>query len=653
MWKRIKNSRTAANMEKFRKLRQHLKNWIRLERRNYVKNIADEIHSNSKRFWSYFAFKNKAKPIPDKLTYNNTTFSDDRARAEAFNDFFKSVYKDHSRCQVTFDEPVITDNSLCHVQVSVEEISKILSSLDVHKAIGPDKLPTIVLKECAESLAPSVTAVVNFGLRTGLQLTEWKKANVPPIHKKGKKDLVENYRPVSLLSVISKVQERCLVTRLVPHVQEVLYTYQHGFQKGKSCVTQLLEVFHEIGCALDRGFESDIIYLDFAKAFDSVCPAKLVSKLKAFGIGDPLLKWFQSYLTERKQRVVVNGTYSAWTDVGSGVPQGSLLGPILFLLFVNDMPRVVENASLAMFADDSKCYKVIYQESDFVNLQRDLDALSTWSVSNELFFQPTKCVNLRISRKRNSPSRNYSLNGFSLEVVKAEKDLGVLISSDMTWKDHIIMVVAKANKMLGFLKRNCAGLVNREALLRLYHSLVRSHVCFCSQVWAPQSTVNTLFLVEGIQRRASRFIVGKGSDLSYRDRLIKLRLLPLNYWLEYLDLVFFYKCLNSMVDFTFEFDHYFSFVQGRTRRANAAHCVKTNYARTSLFRDYFFNRITIIWNGIPEDIKVATTLCSFKRQLKSFYFKRLYNVFDGDNVRSFKIICPKCRRVNILKACSC
>ena len=332
----------------------------------------------------------------------------------------------HSRCQVTFEETVITDNSLCRVQVSVEEISKILSSLDVLKAVGPDKLPTIVLKECAESLAPSVTAVVNFGLRTGLQLTEGKKKNVPPIHKKGKKDLVENYRPVSLLPVISKVHDRCLVTRLVLHVHEILYTYQHGFQKGKSCVTQFLEVFHEIGSALDRGFESDIIYLDFAKAFDSVCPAKLVSKLKAFGIGDPLLKWFQSYLTERKQRLVVNGTYSAWTDVGS------LLGPILFLLFVNDMPRVVENAKLAMFADDSKCFKVIYQESDFVNLQRDLDALFTWSVSNELFSQPTKCVNLRISRKRNSPSRNYSLNGISLEVVKAEKDLGVLISSDMT-----------------------------------------------------------------------------------------------------------------------------------------------------------------------------------------------------------------------------
>ena len=168
------------------------------------------------------------------------------------------------------------------------------------------------------------------------------------------------------------------------------------------------------------------------------------------------------------------------------------------------------------------------------------------------------------------------------------------------------MVVAKPNNMLGFLKRNCAGLVNRGALLRLYHSLVRSHVCFYSQVWAPQSVVNNLFLVEGIQSRASRFIVGKSSDLSYRDLLIKLRLLPLNYWVEYLDLVFFYKCLVNLADFTIEFDHYFSFVQGRTRRANTAHCLKTNYARTFLFRDYFFDRITIICNnGIPEDIKVA------------------------------------------------
>ena len=152
-------------------------------------------------------------------------------------------------------------------------------------------------------------------------------------------------------------------------------------------MTQLLEVFQDIGQALDCGVETNIIYLDFAKAFDSVCPAKLVSKLKMYGIGDPLLSWFCSYLVGRQQRVLVNGTCSTWSEVGSGVLQGSILGPILFLLLINDMPNAVSSARIAMFADDSKCYKIIGQESDIVNLQQDLDALFARSLCNEMHFQ--------------------------------------------------------------------------------------------------------------------------------------------------------------------------------------------------------------------------------------------------------------------------
>lgn len=200
-----------------------------------------------------------------------------------------------------------------------------------------------------------------------------------------------------------------MASRLVPHVKKILYSFQHGFQKGKSCVTQLIEVFYDIGHALDRGLESYIIYLDVAKAVDSVCPAKLVSKVKTFGIDDPPLSWFYSYLTGRPQRVVINGTFSNWTDVGSGVPQGSLLGPILFLLFINDMPNVINSATLAMLADDSKCYRFINNDADFSKLQQDLVSLTTWSLSNELYFQPTKCSNLRISRKRFSQYRSYSI----------------------------------------------------------------------------------------------------------------------------------------------------------------------------------------------------------------------------------------------------
>ena len=239
-------------------------------------------------------------------------------------------------------------------------------------------------------------------------------------------------------------------------------------------------------------------------------------------------------------------------------------------------------------------------------------------------------------------------------MVESEKDLGVMIANGTSWKEHIVMIVAKANRMLGFLKRHCGGLVDSEALLRLYSLLVRSHLCYCSQVWAPQSVVSQLILIEQVHRRVTRFIVGKGGDLCYRDRLIKLKILPLNYWLEYLDLVFFiYKCMKGHIIFGRHFNEYFSFLRGWSRRTSTELYLKTNRVRTSHFRDYFFNRNTILWNSLPDDIKLATSLDSFKRKLKSLFFWRLHNVFIGDNIRSYKIICPKCRRVNIRIACSC
>ena len=209
------------------------------------------------------------------------------------------------------------------------------------------------------------------------------------------------------------------------------------------------------------------------------------------------------------------------------------------------------------------------------------------------FFQPTKCSNLRISRKRLSPPRSYVLNGINVEVVTAEKDLGIMIANDTSWKHHLVMIVAKAKRMLGFLKRNCAGIVGSTVLLRLYCSLVRSHFCFCSQLLAPQSSTSNLILAENIQRWATRFIL-KNSNLCYKARLIKLKLLPLSYWLEYLDLVFFFKCLHGLIDFTREFSYYFSFLKGNTRRASSGLHLKLNACRTSSFRDFYFNRITCI-----------------------------------------------------------
>ena len=180
------------------------------------------------------------------------------------------------------------------------------------------------------------------------------------------------------------------------------------------------------------------------------------------------------------------------------------------------------------------------------------------------------------------------------------------------------MIVAKANRMLGFLKRNCAGIVGSTVLLRLYCSLVRSYFCFGSQLWAPQSSTSSLILVENIQRRATRFIL-RNSNLCCKARLIKLKLLPLSYWLEYLELVFFFKCLHGLVDFTREFSYYFSFLKGNTRRASSGLHLKLNACRTSSFRDFYFNRITLMWNSLPKNIKDSDTISSFKSKLKSFY----------------------------------
>ena len=215
------------------------------------------------------------------------------------------------------------------------------------------------------------------------------------------------------------------------------------------------------------------------------------------------------------------------------------------------------------------------------------------------FFQPTKCSNLRISRKRLSPPRSYVLNGINVEVVTAEKGLGIMIANDTSWKDHLVMIVAKANRMLGFLKRNCAGIVGSMVLLRLYCSLVSFHFCFCSQLWAPQSSTSSLILVENIQRRATRFIL-RNSNLCYKACLVKLKLLPLSYWLKYLDLVFFFKCLHGLIDFTREFSCYFSFLKGNTRRASSGLSSGQNNTcqimvtwSTTTWRNRFYSILTI------------------------------------------------------------
>ena len=254
----------------------------------------------------------------------------------------------------------IDEDCINQIEINAVKVLKQLKSLNVSKSCGPDNCHPFFLKECAEEIYLPLTDIFHKSLSSGVIPDDWKKANITCIFKKGNKQNPGNYRPVSLTSVICKLLERTVREEIVNHlsVNKLLSDSQFGFRKNRSTILQLLTVMNEWTEALDDGIQIDTVYLDFRKAFDSVPHKRLIKKLEGYGIKGILLEWFKNFLNGRQQRVVINGKTSDWTNVLSGIPQGSILGPILFIIFINDLPGVVGNVC-KLFADDCKLYKNI------------------------------------------------------------------------------------------------------------------------------------------------------------------------------------------------------------------------------------------------------------------------------------------------------
>ncbi|CAB3996921.1 RNA-directed DNA polymerase from mobile element jockey [Paramuricea clavata] len=325
--------------------------------------------------------------------------------AELFNDYFSSIVSGSDKTTQTDNPSSPTDSNLSEFILSPDDVLAALLSLDTNKATRPDEIPPRILKECAHQIAPSLCLLFNKSLRHGSLPEEWKLANIiPPIHKKGDISNVENYRPISLLCVTSKVLERCVLRNLRDYLMSLMNSAQHGFIPGRSCTTQLVEVLHYIGSILDSGKQTDIIFMDMSKAFDKVSHTALINKLQQYNIGGPLLQWFTSYLHDCQQRVTTLGATSSKKTVCSGVPQGSILGPILFLLYVNDLPDAVTNSTVACFADDTKIFRRIDSITDAMLLQDDINNLQSWSMSSGLVFNKGKCKSISVTYSTNPSS---------------------------------------------------------------------------------------------------------------------------------------------------------------------------------------------------------------------------------------------------------
>ena len=430
-----------------------------------------------------------------KRSEGNITAENPEDVANLLNNYFHSMfnppyskeeYNNHPASNTSFCDP-ITD-----IHVSSDDVRRILLSLDVNKATGPDRIPARLLKHYAPYISSLLSDLFNKSLNTGKVPSEWKISNITPIPKGGLKNEASNYRPISLLSIVSKVLERCIYNQLINHLSNQMHNLQFGFLKGKSTTSQLLQVLHEIGEKLDKRVQTDILYLDFTKAFDRVDHQLLIKKLRRVGIGGNLLIWFENYLPDRHQQVTIQGRISQPMPVLSGVPQGSILGPLLFLVHVNDLPENTISSSVALFADDTKCYRAIRTTEDVKHLQCDLERINEWCWTWRMNLNQSKSGLLTVTRNRNQVLSSYQLtndNSTNTSIINkrtVQKNLGVLITPDLNWNHQVSAVCAKANRMLGFVRKSSHNMSSPRIRCTLNKTLVRSQFAYSCQVWSPQ-----------------------------------------------------------------------------------------------------------------------------------------------------------------------
>ena len=322
--------------------------------------------------------------------------------------------------------------------------------------------------------------------------------------------------------------ETLIRNALVDYMKEnkLFSSQQYGFLNGRSTVLQLLKVLDRWTEILDHGGAVDIIYCDFMKAFDRVPHARLIDTLHHYSIEDPVLSWIEAFLKDRKQRVIVNGRNSNWYDVLSGIPQGSVLGPILFVIYINSLPSTVEHSEVYLFADDTKIFKGIFSDKDKYDLQSDLDQMQVWSEKSLLLFHPDKCVSMRVGKSDVEFGYTMGPNKQFLRTVTHGKDIGVIIDENLNFELHLTSKINKANQIMGLIRRTYE-FIDEETFLLLFKALVRPHIEYANQVWAPHLKKH-ITEIENVQRRATKLIPGF-KELTYEQRLRRLKLPTLAY----------------------------------------------------------------------------------------------------------------------------
>lgn len=626
LWSSVRRKLATDEQEiQYNRLRNQIRSLTRKAKKLTEKNIAQNAKSNPKMFWKYTQSKLKTRAgIPDLVIDdgdgNISQAKDDESKANHFQEYFGGVFTDEPDGEMPeFDEREY-EKALSTIQITEDMILTKLKKIKVNKSPGPDTLHPRVIREISGEICKPLLIIFKASIKTRKLPDEWKHAQVTAIFKKGAKTKAQNYRPVSLTSIICKTLESIVRDHITKHMTEnkLFSSKQFGFISGRSTTLQLLHVLDIWSEILDQGGELDAIYCDFMKAFDKVPHNRLIHKINKYGIKDDILGWTKDFLSNRTQVVKVGNSTSRKAAVTSGIPQGSVLGPTLFVIYINDLPEVVDKGSFVyLFADDTKVFRRINSNQDRIKLQEDINNLLDWSKKWLLIFHPDKCVFMNITCGSDKKLSSYKMGDHTLSESKCEKDIGVHIDNNLKFDVHISNAVKTANRVLAVARRTFECL-NANIFSMIFKGLIRPHLEYAAPVWSPNLKKHKT-LIENVQRRATKLVPGL-SLLEYHQRLRKLKLPTLAYRRARGDMIQVYKILTDNKDgydksipSLFTYSDTSSGLRGHPKKIN------TCRAQKNIGKYYFTTRVILLWNDLPEKAVMAKDIIQFERELDEYW----------------------------------